>query len=167
MATTTESTFKTQALTLQQLTFAQLQPLKGSTVGVGMPVILQLDVPVKNRKEFEKHLTVTSSPNQAGSWSWFSDKEVHFRPKSYWKPGTKVSVNADLNSLDAGNGVYGQNSTSTSFTVGRSVVTKINLTPTRRRSTSTATSSAPSRSVAASPAGRPAAAPRSSSTSCR
>ena len=92
-----------------------------------MPVILQLDVPVKNRKEFEKHLTVTSSPKQQGSWSWFSDKEVHFRPKRYWKPGTKVTVNADLNSLDAGNGVYGQNSTSTSFTIGRSLVTKINL----------------------------------------
>jgi len=38
-----------------------------------------------------------------------------------------VSVSADLNGLDAGDGVYGQNSASTSFTVGRSVVTKINL----------------------------------------
>jgi len=88
-ATTTKSTFKTQALTLQQQTFAQLQPLKGTTVGVAMPVILQLDVAVKNRKEFEKHLTVTTSPKQAGSWSWFSDKEVHFRPKSYWKPAPR------------------------------------------------------------------------------
>lgn len=126
-ANTTKTTFKTQALTLQQQTFAQLQPLQGSNVGVGMPVVLQFDVPVKNRKEFEKHLTVTSSPQQRGSWSWFSDREVHFRPKSYWKPGTKVSVSADVNSLDAGNGVYGQNSTTTSFTVGRSLITKINL----------------------------------------
>jgi lipoprotein-anchoring transpeptidase ErfK/SrfK len=126
-ATTTKTTFTTPALTLQQQTFAQLQPLKGSSVGVGMPVILTFDVAVENRKEFEKHLSVTSSPKQQGTWSWFSDKEVHFRPKSYWKPGTKVSVKADLNSLDAGNGIYGQNSTSTSFTVGRSLVTKINL----------------------------------------
>ncbi len=126
-ANTTKTTFKTQALTLQQQTFAQLQPLKGSNVGVGMPVVLTFDVAVKNRKEFEKHLTVSSSPKQQGSWSWFSDKEVHFRPKSYWKPGTEVSVNADLNSLDAGNGVYGQNSTSTSFEIGRSLITKINL----------------------------------------
>ena len=125
--TVTKTTFKTQALTLQQQTFAQLQPWKGSTVGVAMPVILTFDVPVKNRKEFEKHLSVTSSPKQTGSWSWFSDKEVHFRPKSYWKPGTKVTVNADLNGLDAGSGIYGQNSTSTSFKIGRSLVTKINL----------------------------------------
>jgi len=125
--TVTRTTFKTQALTLQQQTFAQLQPWKGATVGVAMPVILTFDVPVKNRKEFEKHLSVTSSPKQGGSWSWFSDKEVHFRPKNYWKPGTKVTVNADVNGLSAGNGVYGQNSTSTSFKIGRSLVTKINL----------------------------------------
>jgi lipoprotein-anchoring transpeptidase ErfK/SrfK len=52
---------------------------------------------------------------------------VHFRPKTYWKPGTKVAVKADLNGVNAGHGIYGQNSTSTSFTVGRSLVTKINL----------------------------------------
>lgn len=125
--TVTKTTFKTQALTLQQQTFAQLQPWKGSTVGVAMPVILTFDVSVKNRKEFEKHLSVTSSPKQAGTWSWFSDKEVHFRPKNYWKPGTKVTVKADVNGLSAGNGVYGQNSTATSFKVGRSLVTRINL----------------------------------------
>ncbi len=126
-AVTTKSSFKTQALTLKQQTFAQLQPLKGSKVGVGMPVILTFDVPVKNRQEFEKHLSVTSSPKQEGSWSWFSDTEVHFRPKSYWKSGTTVTATADLNGLDAGNGIYGQNSTSTSFSVGRSLITKINL----------------------------------------
>ena len=118
-AITRKSTFKTQSLTLQQQTFAQLQPLPGSKVGVGMPVILTFDVPVKNRKEFEQHLSVTTAPKQVGSWSWFSDSEVHFRPKSYWKPGTKVTATADLNGLDAGNGIYGQNTTSTSFTVGR------------------------------------------------
>ena len=126
-AITRKSTFTTQALTLQQQTFAQLQPLQGSKVGVGMPVILTFDVAVKNRKEFEKHLSVTTAPKQVGSWSWFSDSEVHFRPKSYWKPGTKVTATADLNGLDAGNGIYGQNTTSTSFTVGRSLITKINL----------------------------------------
>ncbi len=126
-ATTRKSTFKTQALSLKQQTVAQLQPLKGSNVGVGMPVILTFDVPVTNRAEFQKHLSVTSSPQQVGTWSWFSPTEVHFRPKSYWKPGTKVTATADLNGLDAGKGIYGQNSTSTSFTVGRSLITKVNL----------------------------------------
>ena len=77
---------------LQQQTFPTLYPLKGSKVGVGMPVVLTFDVPVKNSKEFEKNLHVTSSPKQAGSWRWFSDTEVRFRPKNYWKPGTKVTA---------------------------------------------------------------------------
>ncbi len=38
-----------------------------------------------------------------------------------------MTATADLNGLDAGNGIYGQNTTSTSFTVGRSLITKINL----------------------------------------
>ena len=125
--TQSSSRFSTAKLTLDEQTFAQLYPLRGMDVGVGMPVVLTFDVPVKNRKAFEQHLSVRSSPAQAGSWRWFSDKEVHFRPQRYWRPGTKVQVRADLNGLDAGGGVYGQNSTSTSFTVGRSLVTKINL----------------------------------------
>jgi lipoprotein-anchoring transpeptidase ErfK/SrfK len=124
---TATSAFKTQRLTLAQQTFAELYPLKGSHVGVGMPVILRFDVPVHDKKEFQKNLHVTSSPNQVGTWAWYSDREVHFRPKTYWKPGTKVSVKAHLNGVDAGHGIYGQNSTSTSFTVGRSLITKINL----------------------------------------
>jgi lipoprotein-anchoring transpeptidase ErfK/SrfK len=122
-----KSTFSTQKLSLSKQTYPTIQPAKGSTVGVGMPVILTFDVPVKNRKEFEKHLSVTSTGNQVGSWRWYGNQSVHFRPKNYWKKGTKVEVKADLNGVSAGNGVYGQNSASTHFTVGRSVVTKVNL----------------------------------------
>jgi lipoprotein-anchoring transpeptidase ErfK/SrfK len=70
---------------------------------------------------------VTSSSHQPGSWHWYNDQEVHWRPATYWKPGTRVTATADLNSLPAGNGLYGQMSTSTSFTVGKSVITKVNL----------------------------------------
>ena len=52
---------------------------------------------------------------------------MHYRPAHYWKPGTKVTVKANLNGVSAGNGIYGQNSTSTAFTVGRSVVTRVDL----------------------------------------
>jgi lipoprotein-anchoring transpeptidase ErfK/SrfK len=82
---------------------------------------------VKNKKSIEKNLHVTSSPAQAGSWRWFSDTQVRYRPKSYWKPGTKVTVHADVNGVKAGNGVYGQSSAKTSFKVGRSMIIKINL----------------------------------------
>jgi len=69
----------------------------------------------------------SSTGDQVGSWRWYGSSSVHFRPKTYWKPGTKVKVKADLNSLSAGNGVYGQKDVNTSFTVGRSLITKINL----------------------------------------
>jgi lipoprotein-anchoring transpeptidase ErfK/SrfK len=124
---TVTTTFRTQNLTLAEQTYPTLYPLKGSQVGVGMPVIVTFDVPVKNRGEFEKNLLVTSSPAQEGSWHWYHSREVRFRPKNYWKPGTKVTVAANINGLNAGGGVYGQLSKKTHFTVGRSMITKINL----------------------------------------
>jgi lipoprotein-anchoring transpeptidase ErfK/SrfK len=124
---TNTSSFRTQNLTLDEQTYPTIYPLTGSHVGIGMPVIVTFDIPVRNRREFEKNLHVTSSPAQEGSWHWYSSREVRFRPKNYWKPGTKVTVAANLNGLNAGGGIYGQLSRKTSFTVGRSMITKINL----------------------------------------
>lgn len=121
------STFRTQDLSLDNQTYPTIYPLKGSRVGIGMPVVLTFDVPVRNKREFEKNLHVKSSPAQAGTWHWYSSMQVRYRPKKFWKPGTKVSVTADINGLYAGGGVYGQNSVKTHFTVGRSQITKINL----------------------------------------
>ena len=125
---TEESTsFKTQNLTLSQQTFASLYPLPDSLVGIGMPVVVNFDVPVKNKKEFERNLVVKSSPAQKGTWHWYNDREVRFRPAKFWKPGTEVKVQANLNGLNAGGGIYGQSSETTSFEVGRSFVTKVDL----------------------------------------
>ena len=69
-----------------------------------------------------------STPAQEGSWSWLSDTEVRYRPKNWWKPGTKVKAWADINGLAAGNGVYGQKAVATEFTVSKkTLVTRINL----------------------------------------
>lgn len=123
----TTSTFSTQNLTLKQQTYASVYPVDGETYGVGMPIVVRFDIPVKNKAEFQKHMKVTSSPSQTGTWSWISSTEVHYRPKDYWKPGTKVTMVADINSLNAGGGVYGQESRKLSFKIGRSVITKVNL----------------------------------------
>jgi len=120
-------TFRTDDLTLDQQTYPSIAPLAGETVGVGMPVIVQFDVAVTSKASIEKHLSVQTSPQQAGSWHWISDNEVHWRPRTYWQPGTKVTVDADINSIPAGRGVFGQLSRSTSFTVGDAIVSKINV----------------------------------------
>ena len=120
-------TFRTDDLTLDEQTFPSIAPLQGETVGVGMPAIVQFDVPVTDRAAIEKHLSVRTSPKQIGAWHWISDSEIRWRPKTYWKPGTEVTVDADINSVDAGNGIFGQISRSTTFFIGDSVVSKVDV----------------------------------------
>lgn len=123
---TVRESFTTQALTLDQQTYPSVAPLQGETVGVGMPVVVNFDVPVTDHAAFEKHMTVTSSPEQAGSWRWVSDYEAHWRPKTYWQAGTEVTVDIDVDSVPAGDGIYGQESRSIDFTIGDKVVSKVN-----------------------------------------
>ena len=127
LRTTHRSSFRTEALPLERQTFPSIAPLQGETVGVGMPVIVQFDVPVTDRASIEEHLSVENSSNQKGSWHWVSNREIHWRPKTYWKPGTQVTVDADINSVPAGNGVYGQVSRQVSFEIGDAVVSKVNV----------------------------------------
>jgi lipoprotein-anchoring transpeptidase ErfK/SrfK len=118
--------FRTAALTLDQQTYPSIAPLAGQTVGIGMPVIVRFDVPVTDRASIERHLHVVSQPAQKGTWHWLSSTEVHWRPAKYWKAGTKVTVNADINSVPAGNGIFGQLDRSVSFNIGDAHVYKVN-----------------------------------------
>jgi lipoprotein-anchoring transpeptidase ErfK/SrfK len=120
------STFRTEKLSLSQQTYPSFVPLAGETVGVGMPVIVHFDVPVTDKSAIEKHLSVTNTSHQRGAWHWISDQEVHWRPATYWKPGTDVTVTADVNSIPAGNGIYGQLSRTSTFHVGDAVISKVN-----------------------------------------
>jgi lipoprotein-anchoring transpeptidase ErfK/SrfK len=117
--------FRTAALTLDQQTYPSIAPLSGQTVGVGMPVIVRFDVAVTDRASIEKHLHVVSRPAQKGSWHWISSTEVHWRPATYWKAGTEVTVHADINSVPAGNGIFGQLDRSVSFTIGDAHIYKV------------------------------------------
>ena len=120
-----ETGFRTRTLTLDEQTYASFVPVDGQTVGVGMPVIIRFDVPVTDKASIEKHLKVVSQPAQAGSFYWVSSQEVHWRPKSYWRPGTNVTVNADIAGVPAGNGIYGQSDRSIKFHVGDAMISKV------------------------------------------
>ena len=124
---TLKRTFTTQALTLQQQTYPSVSPLKNQTVGVGMPVIVTFDLPVKNKALYERNMQVTSNKDVEGSWSWISDRVVHYRPKDFWPAGTKVTVDLHLNGLPAGNGIYGQQDQKVPFRIGRKVVSTIDV----------------------------------------
>jgi lipoprotein-anchoring transpeptidase ErfK/SrfK len=122
-----QRSFRTVPLTLDQQTYANIAPVEGETVGVGMPVIVAFDVPVTDRAAIEKHLSVHTTPAQVGTWHWISDNEVHWRPKTYWRPGTHVTVDADINGVAAGSGIYGQEDRTTHFNIGDAVMMKINV----------------------------------------
>jgi lipoprotein-anchoring transpeptidase ErfK/SrfK len=92
------------------------------TYGVGQPVIVYFDKAVTDRAAVERTLTVTTEPTVEGRWHWFDNRELHWRPAAYWKTGTKVTVKADIYGKNLGNGVYGRDDASASFSIGQSKI---------------------------------------------
>lgn len=108
------------------------RPGAASTVGVAQPISLVFDNPVKNKAEVEKQLKVTTSNDTEGSWGWLTDwsgrDRVDWRPKAYWKPGTKVTFNAELNGTDSGTaGGWFVRDYETTFTIGARQIAKVDL----------------------------------------
>jgi len=103
------------------------QPQDGETVGVAMPIVLSFNAPIAADKQANlvSHLKVTTTPPVTGAWHWFAPNEVHFRPSDFWASGTKVTVEADLLSIAAGNNVFGLGNWTMSFTVGAKHVSTI------------------------------------------
>jgi lipoprotein-anchoring transpeptidase ErfK/SrfK len=93
----------------------------GATYGVAMPVVIQFDedVPESARPAVQRRLFVTSNPPQPGAWRWFSGRQVLYRPPSYWRPGTTLSVRAALDGVPMGKGRYGDEDHVATATIGR------------------------------------------------
>jgi hypothetical protein len=126
-ATSTSSTFTT----LQPKVRAtyNLTP-SGGTVGVGMPVGIQFDSAVitkAQRGAVEKRVKVTTVPVQQGAWGWLDNRQLMWRPKSYWIPGTTVTVSTPLHGLQTGDGKWIAGDDTTSFTVGSSMVSTVDM----------------------------------------
>lgn len=104
--------------------FPAVSPLRGSTVGVGMPIRVYFDAPVPDRRAAVDRMEVTTSVPTEGGWRWFSDREVHWRPRTYWEPRTRVTLATSLHGVQLGPGAYGRETADRhiDFTVGRSHV---------------------------------------------
>ncbi|WP_432487421.1 L,D-transpeptidase [Kineococcus sp. SYSU DK018] len=116
-------------LTPAATAFPAVAPLGGSTVGVGMPVIVTFDEPVADdrRAEVERNLHVTTRPTAVeGSWSWQSDTKVEFRPKEYWPAQTDVHLDIDLGDVEVAPGVWGT-TRDIGFSVGSAMVSTVDL----------------------------------------
>ncbi|WP_031070777.1 L,D-transpeptidase [Streptomyces sp. NRRL S-118] len=107
------------------------RPGAGATVGIAQPISLVFDNPVENRAEVEKQLKIITSNGTGGSWGWMRDwsgkDRVDWRPEKYWKPGTKVTLDARLNGTDSGDGGWFVRDYTTTFTIGVQQIVKVDL----------------------------------------
>ncbi|MFB7515279.1 Ig-like domain-containing protein [Streptomyces sp. NPDC056144] len=125
---TTRSSFVTpEPKAVNKLTLA---PGKNTTVGIGHPMSIVFDLPVTRKADVERQLKVTTSNSTEGSWGWVKDwsgrDRIDWRPREYWKPGTKVTLEADLNGTDSGGGWFVRDYR-TGFTVGAGQVVEVDL----------------------------------------
>ncbi|WP_210753745.1 L,D-transpeptidase [Gordonia paraffinivorans] len=99
----------------------------GQEVGIAAPIILKFNGTVEDKEAVERALSVTTTPPTEGSWAWLGEdngSRVHWRPREYWAPGTKVRMDAKLYGLDHGGGAYGAADVTSDFTIGRAQVVK-------------------------------------------
>jgi lipoprotein-anchoring transpeptidase ErfK/SrfK len=119
-AATSTSTFST-ATARRQATLS-MNPLDGQVVGVGQPLAFYFDTAIADKATAEKAIQITTTPAVDGAFYWFSDKEVHWRPKDYWVTGTKIAINAAIYGKNLGNGVFGREDRKANITIGNAVI---------------------------------------------
>lgn len=108
---------------------AKVTPADKEKVGVGMPLVVEFNKPIKKqqRAEVERRMQVTSQKPVEGVWHWFSADEAHYRPKNYWPGNNDVTLDLKLRGVENGNGHWGKEDRTHRIRYGKSVVTKVNL----------------------------------------
>ncbi|MGW4278026.1 Ig-like domain-containing protein [Streptomyces seoulensis] len=94
-----------------------LTPQNGSTVGVGMPVSFTFDKAVRDKAAVESEIQVSSSSGQQVVGHWLNDGRLDFRPQSYWKPGSTVTVKLTSQGVQK----------TVAFKIGRSQVSTVDV----------------------------------------
>ncbi|MFH0522130.1 Ig-like domain-containing protein [Streptomyces sp. M41] len=115
-----ESDFTT--LTPKNTFVGRFTPEDGSEVGVGMPFSIRFDRGITEPEDVEKAITVKTEPAVEVAGHWFGNDRLDFRPETYWKEGTKVTVDLNLDGVEGRPGVYGEQDKKVSFTIGRNQV---------------------------------------------
>ncbi|MEV7865531.1 Ig-like domain-containing protein [Streptomyces sp. NPDC088124] len=100
-------------------------PEDGSTVGVGMPVSINFDKAITNKKAVQDAITVTSSSGQEVVGHWFSGQRLDFRPEQYWQGGSTVTLKLALDGVEGAQGVTGVQQKTVTFKIGRNQVSTV------------------------------------------
>ncbi|MFC5804865.1 L,D-transpeptidase [Streptomyces formicae] len=117
------STFTT--LVPEHRLIAYSKPENRSTVGTGMIVSITFNREVTNHAAVQRAIRITADPPVEIVGHWFSNGRIDFRPRTYWKPGTKVKVDLGLRDVQGAPGVYGIQDKTFAFTVGRSQISTV------------------------------------------
>ncbi|MEU4153614.1 Ig-like domain-containing protein [Streptomyces sp. NPDC026659] len=118
-----DSSFTT--LTPKNTFTGHFTPEDGSTVGVGMPFSVRFTRGITDPAAVEKAIRIKTEPAVDVEGHWFGNDRLDFRPEKYWKAGTKVTVDLDLNGVEGRDGVYGKQHKTVTFTIGRSQVSYV------------------------------------------
>jgi lipoprotein-anchoring transpeptidase ErfK/SrfK len=98
-----------------------MNPLDGQTVGIGQPLAFYFDTDIPDKLAAERSIQISTTPHIDGAFYWFDDSEVHWRPKTYWPSGTKVSIRAAIYGKSFGNGVFGNEDRVANITIGKAI----------------------------------------------
>ena len=123
----TETTTWVHTVKPKRMAYTGLSPYGSSVVGVGMPVVMTFDQPVARKAAVERQLSVATKPEAVGGWYWVNDQMVRWRPKQYWKPGTDVTVRSELEGVNLGDGVWGDDDDLVRFSIGSSMVSTVDI----------------------------------------
>ncbi|MER8068978.1 Ig-like domain-containing protein [Streptomyces sp. NPDC094034] len=102
-------------------------PEDGSTVGVGMPVSINFDKAITDKKAVQDGITVTSSSGQQVVGHWFNQQRLDFRPEQYWTGGSTVTLKLNLDGVEGADGVFGVQQKTVTFQIGRSQVSTVDV----------------------------------------
>ncbi|MFI1652552.1 Ig-like domain-containing protein [Streptomyces avidinii] len=100
-------------------------PDDGQTVGVGMPVSISFNKPIKDQKAVQAAISVTSSSGQEVVGHWFGAQRLDFRPEKYWQANSTVTMKLALEGVQGAPGVQGVQNKTVTFKIGRSQVSEV------------------------------------------
>ncbi|MFI1365028.1 L,D-transpeptidase [Streptomyces griseochromogenes] len=112
-------------LTPKNTFIGDFTPEDGSTVGVGMPFSVHFTRGITDPRAVEKAIKIKTEPAVDVEGHWFGNDRLDFRPEKYWKSGTKVTVDLDLDGVEGRAGVYGKQHKTLTFTIGRNQVSYV------------------------------------------
>ncbi|MFJ7148993.1 Ig-like domain-containing protein [Streptomyces sp. NPDC100445] len=92
-----------------------VSPANGSTVGVAMPVTVTFDRAVGDKAAVQSEIQVGSSSGQRVVGHWLDDHRLDFRPETFWKAGSTVTVTLTRDGVRK----------TVTYTVGRSQISTV------------------------------------------